>query len=54
MKRLNIGDLFDKNGFTYIVIAVKNSIALAKLAFTHGHHDGTLIYVDRGGFAGGA
>ena len=48
MKRLNIGDLFYRDGICYLVTAVKNSIATAKDCF------GEVIYVTRGGFAGGA
>ena len=47
MKRLNIGDFFVRDDILYVVTAVKNSIATAKDCF------GEVIYVTRGGFAGG-
>jgi hypothetical protein len=58
MKRLNIGDFIVKSGrlitasdaykAAFVVIAVKNSIAVARGFY------GDVIYVSRGGFAGGA
>lgn len=53
--RLDVGDFFDKDGKAYYVVAVKNSIALAKRYHWATNTFGkALTYVSRGGFAGGA